>query len=76
VNDIASRFIANVLMEPEILADSRHRLILGAILSLMDADVAVDLVTVADQLSRHGLFDQAGGLDFLAEVANSWRARA
>jgi replicative DNA helicase len=45
-------------------------------LSLMDADVAVDLVTVADQISRHGLFDQAGGLDFLAEVANSWRARA
>jgi replicative DNA helicase len=72
-NITASRFLANVLMEPEILADPRHRLILGAILSLMDAGEMVDAVTVADQLARHDLLDQAGGHDFLIEVADSWR---
>lgn len=61
MNNIASRFLANVLVEPEILADPRHRIILGAILSLLDDDRPVDLVIVADQLMRHGLLDQAGG---------------
>jgi replicative DNA helicase len=70
--DITSRFIAAVLMDPEILDDPRHRYILAAVLSLLDAGEHVDVMAVADHLDKHGLLGAAGGREYLIEVVNNW----
>jgi replicative DNA helicase len=70
--DITSRFIAAVLMDQDVLSDSRHRLILGAALALLDDDQAVDVMSVADHLAKHGLLESAGGREYLIEVVTSW----
>ena len=48
-----------------------HRKIFEAICNLYNANKAVDLVTVNDELKRQGILDSIGGASFLAELVNS-----
>jgi replicative DNA helicase len=48
-----------------------HRAIYQACLELNRRSVAVDLVTLADELSRMGKLDEVGGPVYLAELASS-----
>jgi len=72
MSDITARFIADVLTDSDILKDVRHRLILGAVLAMLDEDQAVDVMSVADHWARHGLLEAAGGREHLIGVANTW----
>ncbi|MFH1397575.1 MAG: replicative DNA helicase [Candidatus Omnitrophota bacterium] len=48
-----------------------HRKIFSAILGLYDANKAVDLITLTDELKRAGDLEDAGGVSFLTELVNS-----
>jgi replicative DNA helicase len=47
-----------------------HRLIFQAIDRLIDAGSPCDVVTVSEHLDNRGELDQAGGLEYLATLAN------
>jgi replicative DNA helicase len=47
-----------------------HRLIFGAIASLAEAASPCDVVTVSEFLGNRGELEQAGGLEYLATLAN------
>ncbi len=47
-----------------------HRLIFGAIASLAEAASPCDVVTVSEFLDNRGELEQAGGLEYLATLAN------
>ncbi|MBQ7739291.1 MAG: replicative DNA helicase [Desulfovibrionaceae bacterium] len=49
--------------------DSRHRAIFQAILSLYRADKPIDVTTVNNELHILNLWEQAGGLTYLSEIA-------
>ncbi len=48
-----------------------HRKIFEAICNLYNANKAVDLITVNDELRRLGILDSVGGVSFLTELVNS-----
>lgn len=48
-----------------------HRKIFAAISDLYNANKAVDLITLTDELKRGGLLDEVGGPSFLTALANS-----
>ncbi|MCU0651603.1 MAG: replicative DNA helicase [Candidatus Omnitrophica bacterium] len=48
-----------------------HRKIFDAILDLFNANKAVDLITLADELKRRSLLEETGGVSFLTNLANS-----
>ncbi len=48
-----------------------HRLIFRQILQLAEASEPVDVITVADKLQARGELDAAGGLPYLAELAQN-----
>lgn len=48
-----------------------HRKIFEAILALYNANKAVDLITLTDELKNSGALDQVGGVSFLAALTNS-----
>ncbi len=48
-----------------------HRKIFSAILGLYEANKAVDLITLTDELKRAGDLEEAGGISFLTELVNS-----
>jgi replicative DNA helicase len=60
---IASRIAAADFFRPD------HRIIFGAIARLINDQVAVDVVTVADLLERQGTLVDAGGLAYIATLA-------
>jgi replicative DNA helicase len=47
-----------------------HRLIFTAIAQLVDAGNPCDVVTISEYLDRRGELDKAGGLEYLAALAN------
>ena len=47
-----------------------HRKIFSAILSLYSRNLAVDLVTLTDQLKKEGSLEEAGGASYLTSLAN------
>jgi replicative DNA helicase len=47
-----------------------HRIIFSAIASLVDGGNPCDVVTVSEFLDQHGNLDKAGGLEYLAALAN------
>ena len=47
-----------------------HRKIFAAIIELYKRNVAVDLVTLTDELARRGLLDDAGGASYLATLVS------
>jgi len=48
-----------------------HKKIFAAISDLYNANKAVDLITLTDELKRSGLLDEVGGPSFLTDLANS-----
>jgi replicative DNA helicase len=49
----------------------KHRKIFGAIQNLYEMSSAVDLVTVADELSKQGCLEEIGGRRYLADLTDS-----
>lgn len=45
-----------------------HQVIYGAIERLVDAKMPVDVVVLTDDLTRNGLIDDAGGVDYIARI--------
>lgn len=54
------------MLSPEDFSDERHSLVYRACLSLDSRSVFIDLVTVAEELTRLKWLDQAGGMTYLA----------
>lgn len=48
-----------------------HRKIFEAILNLYNANKAVDIITLTDELKRDSILDEVGGASFLASLSNS-----
>jgi len=48
-----------------------HKRIFEAILNLYNANKAVDLITLTDELKKDGLLEEVGGVSFLTALANS-----
>ena len=48
-----------------------HKKIFEAILSLYNANKAVDIITLTDELKRNLIIDEIGGASFLTELVNS-----
>ncbi len=45
-----------------------HQVIFAAIERLVDAKMPIDVVIVTDDLTRNGLIDEAGGVDYIAKI--------
>ncbi len=50
---------------------AQHQIIFEAMASLANANEPLDAVTLSEALSQRGLLDKAGGIGFLAEIAES-----
>ena len=48
-----------------------HRLVFEAIITLNQANEAVDMITVTDRLKRDGELEKAGGIAFITALANA-----
>jgi replicative DNA helicase len=48
-----------------------HKRIFEAIFDLYNANKAVDLITLTDELKRKGILDEVGGVSFLTSLVNS-----
>lgn len=48
-----------------------HRLVFEAIMTLHQANEAVDMITVTDRLKRDGELEKAGGIAFITALANA-----
>jgi replicative DNA helicase len=57
------------LLAPDDFYRKDHRLIFQALSTLLDADRPADALTAADQLTRDGALDEAGGQAYLARLA-------
>jgi len=60
---------AELLEEPVFYKDA-HRKIFGALLCLYKANTPVDLVTVTEELRKHGLLEEIGGPSYLATLTS------
>ena len=56
-------------LKPEHCYHESHRIILGEIIRMIASGKPVDVITVAEELSAHGLDEQTGGLAYLGEMA-------
>lgn len=57
------------ILQPEDFYREDHKLIYIAIMSLSDSGKPVDLITVSDQLRQQGELEKAGGVSYLASLA-------
>lgn len=57
------------ILQPEDFYREDHKLIYKTIMSLSDSGKPVDLITVSDQLRQHGELEKAGGVSYLASLA-------
>jgi len=63
-------YAAMETVRPEDFYREAHRLIFQSILSLLERGQPVDLLTVTDHLRSRGELEQAGGLSYIAALAN------
>lgn len=77
--------LASMLLEPKPCVDTfieklgsekvfyspQYRAVARAVLELQKEDKAIDIITVADRLSREGRLEQLGGEMFLLDIQNS-----
>ena len=56
-------------LRPEDYLDRRHRLIFEACLELDARNSVIDLVTVNEELERRGSLQEAGGIEYLTDLA-------
>jgi replicative DNA helicase len=47
-----------------------HRAIMQCVSDLLDAHIAVDLITLTDELARRGKLEDAGGISYVSSLAN------
>ena len=57
-------------LKPEDFFDDRHRRTFNQMIELGEAQQAIDLVTLTDQLRRKGELDAAGGAAYLSQLAD------
>jgi replicative DNA helicase len=55
-------------ISPEDLYKDAHRIILERIITLVDKGIAVDLLTLSEDLQRAGLLEEVGGASYLASL--------
>lgn len=70
IDEEAVSVAAEMLNKDSFYKDS-HKKIFEVIIELYNANKAVDLITVTDELKRKMLLDEVGGLSFLTSLANS-----
>jgi replicative DNA helicase len=58
-------------LQAEFFYNDSHRKIFEAIAELYNANKAVDLITLTDELKRKGILEAIGGVSFLTTLANS-----
>ncbi|MFA5410362.1 MAG: replicative DNA helicase [Candidatus Omnitrophota bacterium] len=58
-------------LDGESFYKATHKKIFEAILDLYNANKAVDLITLTDELKRKGALEEVGGVSFLTSLANS-----
>ena len=63
--------IACELLDKSSFYKDTHQKIFAAIADLYNANKAVDLITLTDELKREGILDEVGGVSFLTALANS-----
>ena len=63
--------VATEILSSDYFYKGSHKKIFEAILELYNANKAVDLITLTDELKRNGLLDEIGGVSFLTELLNS-----
>ena len=61
--------IADVVVDEDFYRKD-HRIIFAAIANLVESGSPCDVVTVSEHLDSHGQLEQAGGLEYLATLAN------
>lgn len=61
---------ATEFLEARAFYKEAHRRIFAAMLSLYQEHVAVDLVTLTDELKKHNLLDEVGGPSYLATLTS------
>ena len=59
------------ILQPEDFYYPAHQILYGAMLSLHERNYAVDLLTVQEELRRHGQLEEAGGLPALVNIVES-----
>lgn len=63
--------VAQETLDTNFFYNDNHKRIFAAILSLYNANKAVDLITLTDELKRNGILEEVGGVSFLASLVNS-----
>jgi len=59
------------IISPEAFYSTRHLRIYQTLIQLYDQRRAVDLITLRDELSRRGVLEEIGGVQFLTELVES-----
>lgn len=62
--------VAEVVIEQDFYNRS-HQIIFRGIIRLLSASQPVDLITVSEELEKHGELDEAGGFAYLGELAKN-----
>jgi replicative DNA helicase len=62
--------VAEVVIEQDFYNRS-HQIIFRAIIRLLSANQPVDLITVSEELEKHGELEEAGGFSYLGELAKN-----
>jgi replicative DNA helicase len=70
INNGAWDQVGNLLREADFYK-FEHRLIFAAISTLINATKPADVITVSEQLKRHGKEEECGGLEYLVALAGS-----
>ncbi|MFA5090713.1 MAG: replicative DNA helicase [Candidatus Omnitrophota bacterium] len=63
--------VAIELLDPVSFYSDSHRKIFEAILSLYNANKAIDLITLSDELKRSAMLEEVGGVSFLTALVNT-----
>jgi replicative DNA helicase len=62
--------VMDVIKDPEVFYDPRHRDIFTSAIKLFEENKPIDLVTIADQLEKHQKLERIGGRSYLAELTS------
>jgi len=59
------------ILKPDIFYAEKHSLICKAILTLVEKDAPVDLITIVDELKKHGSLENVGGAYYIASMGQN-----
>lgn len=62
---------ASEVLVPEDFYNAAHKLIFETMLTLNDQRTAIDIVTIAEELSNKNLLDDVGGITYITELASA-----